>query len=490
MLDVSKTSVLHIEDEADLRALMSDILATQFPDRLELVQVDSVERVIGALRDGRFALVLSDLKIVGGLSPLEMVVDHLRERTRGALVVLSGGGHFQLQSPLPDTIHFSVLTKPFRFLELQQKVAEALVFLEQDSAQDPERVDSVLSGGESSFHPKEAGFFSFPEGGFASFEALMKALPTDPQQMEPPDIEQAGLAFDLVGGGLYSLRAALDESPDPETFVARTREIFPLEKRESLLKLLGSTSPASFVLDIAWHDVNNALGALNHSPEAWGKVQARLHLILDPALRAFTAYSTRRDPRVFLEQVPVRVEDLTRGFNPVEVENLNGTEIVELPQGGMRSLLDTFLSNALKVAAQAGRSTYELGLSIRKVEGSAGPYLEFVVWDDLSAFSMDQLLVLFDRRLKKSSGWGMGTGLQRLGDIVHASWEGMASGLPFTMAFSQPDMEGENDQFYFKQRAERLLLSAHADLGQSVPVSYRRPKQKAFVFRLPLHQTE
>lgn len=121
--------VLLVEDDASLREGMSDIIS----DLAEVRALGLVDSALAVLRQERFDLVLTDLRISGGGQGGRSIVEMARRRLQ-PVVLVSAAAEEELQRALHPWEPDAVLIKPFqledmtalveRFLALRQKLEQ------------------------------------------------------------------------------------------------------------------------------------------------------------------------------------------------------------------------------------------------------------------------------------------------------------------------------------------------------------------------------
>lgn len=476
-------SVLLIEDEQEIRSLLIEVFQKIFGDRLRVTVAASVSEAISKLSSASrpFRLVIADFQLCDETAPISRIVNHLRQQVRAAFILMSGRDLDMSIQGIPSNILFRFLGKPFSIPELCAQVEAMIAFIEDNGSADI-LTDSPQIGDLRPVPVDESIFEMASIDSYSNLEDLMGALPTDPSRIvvdHEPRILQCLLQ--LLHDALKSLEGATERF-DRDEFSALCRRLFPLRKRESLLRLLENFPEAAFVLDIAWHDVNNALTLEQLGTSSGEAFRARIDTILVTALKAFSAYLETGDRTRFLERDEFDLMAMTQGYMETSLSHPDASWVLELPAGGLRSVWDTFVSNALKLKET---ELYRLGLYlVQKFTPEGQPYLEVWVYDDLPAFAPDQLAHLFDRRIRSHPPiGGMGTGLARLAQIVKASWAGRA--IPeFPIGLFQRTEGG----CLMKLLGEGPVPSA-LDLSQVVSdfdVEGFEALTKVFVFRLPL----
>lgn len=323
----------------------------------------------------------------------------------------------------PHIAHLS-LGKPFRRADLNPRLKALIAYIQGTiSVEIVERAFPAEI--KSASYREDKMDLSRFEGSDLSF--LMAALPVHPQNVENVPSELTRI-LPLVVGGLQALRSSA-QTASSEVFSTLRRALFPVNKRRTLLSILEHVSPAAaLVLDCVWHDVNNACMAWENDPSEAAEHRREIETILNPAVDAFDGYLTTGDLRSFVASQPVDFSYFKpQGEGTLSVPDSPEGLSVLAPMGAMASLWRTFVTNAAKVADRHYLSEYLLGLTARIEDGM----LHVFIYDNLPSFSGEQLSQLFDAQLSSDTA-GMGTGLQRLADLMDLLNRDLSGSSPLT----------------------------------------------------------
>ncbi len=114
-------NLLFVEDEDDLRTVVAQALADQ---GFAVTPASDGVEAIAQLRGGtRYAVVVTDVSMPGGISGLEVAAVVAETQPDARVLVVSGLQRSQLP-PLPASVRF--LPKPYRFKQLITAIHEQL----------------------------------------------------------------------------------------------------------------------------------------------------------------------------------------------------------------------------------------------------------------------------------------------------------------------------------------------------------------------------
>jgi DNA-binding response OmpR family regulator len=113
--------VLLVEDDASLREGMSDVIS----ELAEVRSTGSVDEALAALRQERFELVLTDLRITGSGQGGRSIVE-AAQRQLQAVVIVSAASDEDIQRALNPLEADAVLAKPFQLEEMMALVERFL----------------------------------------------------------------------------------------------------------------------------------------------------------------------------------------------------------------------------------------------------------------------------------------------------------------------------------------------------------------------------
>jgi CheY-like chemotaxis protein len=118
--------VLLVEDDASLREGMSDVIA----ELAEVRPTGSVDEALAALREERFDLVLTDLRITGKAQGGKTILEAARRRLQ-PVVIVSAAQEDEIQHALRPFQADAILAKPFQ-LEDMVALVERFLMLRGD----------------------------------------------------------------------------------------------------------------------------------------------------------------------------------------------------------------------------------------------------------------------------------------------------------------------------------------------------------------------
>lgn len=113
-------NVLFVEDEEDLRTVVVEALADQ--GFVVTPASDGVEAIAHLRGDTRYAVVVTDVSMPGGISGFEVAAE-AQTQPHARVLVVSGLQRSQL-APIPAAVRF--LPKPYRFKQLITAIHEQL----------------------------------------------------------------------------------------------------------------------------------------------------------------------------------------------------------------------------------------------------------------------------------------------------------------------------------------------------------------------------
>jgi two-component system cell cycle response regulator CpdR len=114
-------NVLFVEDEEDLRTVVVEALADQ--GFVVTPASDGVEAIAHLRGDTRYAVVVTDVSMPGGISGFEVAAEVAQTQPHARVLVVSGLQRSQL-APIPAAVRF--LPKPYRFKQLITAIHEQL----------------------------------------------------------------------------------------------------------------------------------------------------------------------------------------------------------------------------------------------------------------------------------------------------------------------------------------------------------------------------
>lgn len=114
-------NVLFVEDEDDLRTVVVEALADQ--GFVVTPASDGVEAIAHLRGDTRYAVVVTDVSMPGGVSGLEVAAEVAQAQPDARVLVVSGLQRSQLP-PISASVRF--LPKPYRFKQLITAIHEQL----------------------------------------------------------------------------------------------------------------------------------------------------------------------------------------------------------------------------------------------------------------------------------------------------------------------------------------------------------------------------
>jgi len=114
--------VLLVEDDASLREGMSDVIS----ELAEVRSAGSVDEALEALRQERFELVLTDLRITGRGQGGRSIVEDAQRRLH-PVVIVSAAAAEEIQQALEPLEPDAVLAKPFQLEDMMALVERFLV---------------------------------------------------------------------------------------------------------------------------------------------------------------------------------------------------------------------------------------------------------------------------------------------------------------------------------------------------------------------------
>lgn len=114
-------NVLFVEDEDDLRTVVVEALTDQGFSVTSAS--DGIEACAHLRGDTRYAVVVTDVSMPGGVSGLEVAAEVAQAQPDARVLVVSGLQRSQLP-PIPASVRF--LPKPYRFKQLITAIHEQL----------------------------------------------------------------------------------------------------------------------------------------------------------------------------------------------------------------------------------------------------------------------------------------------------------------------------------------------------------------------------
>lgn len=114
-------NLLFVEDEEDLRTVVVEALKDQGFSVTSAS--DGVEAFAYLRGDTRYAVVVTDVSMPGGVSGLEVAAEVAQAQPDARVLVVSGLQRSQLP-PIPTSVRF--LPKPYRFKQLITAIHEQL----------------------------------------------------------------------------------------------------------------------------------------------------------------------------------------------------------------------------------------------------------------------------------------------------------------------------------------------------------------------------
>jgi len=114
-------NVLFVEDEDDLRTVVVEALTDQGFSVTSAS--DGIEAFAHLRGDTRYAVVVTDVSMPGGVSGLEVAAEVAQAQPDARVLVVSGLQRSQLP-PIPTSVRF--LPKPYRFKQLITAIHEQL----------------------------------------------------------------------------------------------------------------------------------------------------------------------------------------------------------------------------------------------------------------------------------------------------------------------------------------------------------------------------
>lgn len=116
-----KARILIVDDEPEVRGVVCDILRKSY----ECTEAGSAEEALAILRGGKFALVVSDIKM-GGMSGLEMIPHALASAPDTVVMMMSGEQTIDRAIEAMRLGAFDYITKPFDIQHVEAAVRRAL----------------------------------------------------------------------------------------------------------------------------------------------------------------------------------------------------------------------------------------------------------------------------------------------------------------------------------------------------------------------------
>lgn len=116
-----KARILIVDDEPEVRSVVHDILRKNY----ECTEAGSAEEALAILRGGKFALVMSDIKM-GDMSGLELIPHALESAPDTVVMMMSGGQTIDSAIEAMRLGAFDYIRKPFDIKHVEATVRRAL----------------------------------------------------------------------------------------------------------------------------------------------------------------------------------------------------------------------------------------------------------------------------------------------------------------------------------------------------------------------------
>ena len=133
--------ILLVEDEANARRILSLALATHGHD---VHDCDGPDTALQAMRNGRFDLVLTDLRMAGHDAGLDVVRMSAEYQPQARVLLLTAYASAETAVEAMKLGAFDYMTKPVSSEELRDAVERALAASHQENAAAPARLDTEI----------------------------------------------------------------------------------------------------------------------------------------------------------------------------------------------------------------------------------------------------------------------------------------------------------------------------------------------------------
>jgi DNA-binding NtrC family response regulator len=125
-----ETSILIVEDESAIRALLVALLGQRF----RCQTADTAEAALGMLNAQSFHLVLADVGLPGATSGLDLCRAIAARKARPAVVLISGKMDSEAANEAREARAFDFISKPFDLVDVMATVDCALAFQSEQAA--------------------------------------------------------------------------------------------------------------------------------------------------------------------------------------------------------------------------------------------------------------------------------------------------------------------------------------------------------------------
>ena len=147
---MSREAAIHIvDDDASVRDALSLLMLTA---DLEAQAFPTAEALLEAVDLDKPSCILLDVRLPG-LSGLDLLEHHLRQRSKAAIIVITGHGDVPMAVRAMKAGAYQVVQKPFDPEELLEFVEEALRYI--DDQTESEAINSEVADEYQSLTPRE-----------------------------------------------------------------------------------------------------------------------------------------------------------------------------------------------------------------------------------------------------------------------------------------------------------------------------------------------